>query len=287
MTLKRLLAKLLPENGFLMLRKKYFIFRMKINKPMSEEIFRSVLVDTLEVKKGDTLLVHSSLKFLNVNFSKSKILQILLELVGENGTLIFPAWHFNGRAEDYLKAGLIFDVAHSKSVLGGLSEMARTHPEAVRSIHPTNSIVAVGKNAKEICSGHETSIYPCGKSSPFYKMLKYDAKIVGIGVNSSFLSIAHCVEDVMGNDFPLQARTDETYFGKVKLPDGEIIEVETLAAHKNIQKRNVPGFIKKYIPKQILSDYHLHGSDFFVADANALFNKITELAKQNKTIYNT
>ena len=211
-----------------------------------------------------------------------------MDVTGKDGTLIFPAWHFNCRAEDYLQdENNIFDMKRSPAVLGLLPELARRLPDAHRSIHPINSIVAVGANAKEIVVGHEQSVYPCGVLSPNYKMLAFNAKIVGLGVNANFLSFVHCPEDMMKEAFPVQTRTDRTYFGKVKLSSGEIIHVETLAAHQNIQKRNIPNYLKKYVSKDIYSAYRIRGSDFYVADANALFKRMIELAKQNTTIYNS
>jgi aminoglycoside 3-N-acetyltransferase len=255
---------------------------------MSEDDFRQVLLRRLKVKKGDTLFIHSSINYLNIKFSAFDVLHILIDIVGEDGLLLFPAWHFSDRAEDYLQDGNnVFDVKRSKTVMGLLPELARRYPDAQRSAHPTTSIVAIGKNAAEMTVGHETSIYPCGKSSPFYKMLKYHAKIIGLGVNSNFLSFVHCPEDVMAKDFPFQTRTDRTFFGKVKLPAGELITVETLAAHKNIRERDVPAFLKKHVSKDIFYAYRIHGSEFFIADANALFDRIVELAKKKITIYNT
>jgi aminoglycoside 3-N-acetyltransferase len=286
--IKKIIIHLLPDKKVKTLRRKYRFFRQRLHKPMSEDFFRNLLTQKLGIKKGDTLLIHSSMDFLNIDFSPFLVLDILLDTVGEEGTLIFPAWHFNCRAEDYLqKEDSIFDVARSKAVMGFLPEVTRRKPEAQRSLHPTTSMVAIGKNAKEIISGHEKSIYPCGERSPYYKMLKFNAKIIGIGVNSNFLSFVHCPEDVMKDEFPVQTRTKQVFSGKVKLTTGEIISVETLAAHKNIQKRNVPAWLKKYVPKAIFSAYRIHGSDFFTSDATALFNKAVELAKQNKTIYNS
>ncbi len=129
---------------------------------------------------------------MNIDFSPFKVLQILIDLVGPEGTLIFPAWHFNYRAEDYLKKENIFDVKLSPTVMGLLPELARRHSSAFRSAHPTTSIVAIGKYAKELTEDHEKSIYPCGEMSPYYKMMKYDAIIVGLGVTSHFVSFVHC-----------------------------------------------------------------------------------------------
>jgi aminoglycoside N3'-acetyltransferase len=159
-------------------------------------------------------------------------------------------------------------------------------PGAYRSIHPVNSVIAIGANARKIVSGHEESIYPCGESSPYYKMMRYDAKIIGIGVNTNFLSFVHCPEDIMADGFPVKTRTDKVYNGKVKLSSGEIIEVKTLASHRNIQKRNIPLFIKKHISKEIVSEYKIKGSEFYTANARYLFNRMIELANQGITIYN-
>jgi hypothetical protein len=118
-------------------------------------------------------------------------------------------------------------------------------------------------------------------------MLTYNAKIVGLGVNANFLSFVHCAEDVMKEDFPMQTRTDRTCFGKVRLATGEIINVETLAYHQNIQRQNIPAYLKKNVSSDIYSAYRIQGSDFYVADANALLKRMIELAKQNITIYNS
>jgi aminoglycoside N3'-acetyltransferase len=288
MDIKKIICKMLPANKIKSIRFKYRIIRQKFHKQMSEDFFRNLLVQKLGINEGDTLFIHSSVDFLNVNFSPLQLLKILIDVTGKEGTLIFPAWHISVRAEEYLQnENNIFDVKRSPSVLGFLPELARRLPGAQRSLHPINSIVAIGKNAKEIISGHEQSIYPCGESSPYYKMLKYNAKIIGIGVNSNFLSFLHCPEDIMKDDFPMQTRTDESYIGRVRLSTNEIIHVRTLAAHKNIQKCNVPAFLRKYVPKNIFSAYQIRGSEFFIADANALFHKTIELAKRNIMTYNS
>ena len=286
MGIKKTISEAFPIETVKAMRYKYRRFRQRLYRPVSEAYFRQILVQKIGVKEGDTLFIHSSTDFLNVNFSPLQVLKILMDVTGKEGTLIFPAWHIHGRAEDYLQdENNIFDMKRSPAVLGLLPELARRLPGAQRSVHPINSIVAVGANAKEIVAGHEQSIYPCGVSSPYYKMLAFKAKIVGLGVNANFFSFVHCSEDIMKEAFPVQTRTDRTYFGKVKLASGEIIHVETLAAHQNIQKMNIPAYLKKYVSKDIYTAYRIRGSDFYVADANALLKRMIELAKQNITIY--
>lgn len=286
MKLNKLLYKILPTDVFTKIRIKYYSSIKLIHKPLTEREFVKVLTMKLGIKKGSVVFVHSSFDFLNIDFSPNKLLTLLIDAVGEDGTLIFPAWHFNYRAEDYLKKDLIFDVKKSPTVMGLLPELARRNPKAYRSNHPTTSIVAIGKYAKELIEDHEKSIYPCGELSPYFKMMKYNALIIGIGVKAHFLSFVHCPEDVLQNEFPVRTRMDKVFVGKVKKADTEIIEVKTLVAHSNIAKRDIPAFLKKNIATDIFSSFLVKGNSFYRANSVSLYDKLVGLAKKGQTIYN-
>jgi aminoglycoside 3-N-acetyltransferase len=285
MTLRKLVFKILPVGTFISLRKLYRKGLKTIYKPLSEEEFKYILVDRIGIQKGSVVFIHSSVDALNIDFPVYHLLGILLDTVGENGTLVFPAWHFTYRAEDYLKKGLIFDVQRSPSVLGLLSELARRHPDAERSIHPFNSIVAIGKHAQEIIGEHGNSIYPCDEASPYYKITKFDGIIAGIGVDTNFISFVHCPEDVLKKQFPIKTRLDQVFEAKVKLKDGSLKIIKTLAAHPQIKNNDITGFMKKYIEKSVCRNFTVKGNRFFVAHSKELFNSIVNLSKENKTIY--
>ncbi|NDP22085.1 MAG: AAC(3) family N-acetyltransferase [Paludibacter sp.] len=286
MTLSKLLYNLVPKKVFLQIRQKFYVYRKKMHKPLTVDQMKYVLINKLHVESGNMVFVHSSMDFLNIDFPTHKLLNLLLELVGDEGTLIFPAWHFNYRAEDYLNSDKVFDLQRSPSAMGLLSEFARRNKMAFRSIHPTTSIVAIGKHARELTEDHQNSIYPCGEKSPYYKMMKYDAKIIGLGVTAHFVSFLHCPEDVLNTQFPFKTRTEKVFVGKVKLPDGECIEVKTLAASSNIGNRDIPGFFKKYVSTGMMNSFKFKGNSFYVAFSKPLFDRVVELAKSGITIYN-
>lgn len=285
MNLAKIVYFFLPDKLFSVLRKKFYLYRKKIFKPLSEEEIKDILINKMGVCKGKTVFIHSSMDFLNIDFSPNKLLNILVELVGEEGTLLFPAWHFNYRAKEYLEKDLVFDVQRSPSVMGLLSELARRNKSAFRSANPTSSIVSIGKHAKEIIEEHHDSIYPCGEKSPYYKMLKYDAIIIGLGVTTHFLSFVHCPEDVLKEKFPFKTREEDIYEGKIRDKDGLIAYVKTLVAHNDIKNRDMPKFFRKFISRDILNIFRIKGNDFYVADANALYQRIVELSEKNITIY--
>jgi aminoglycoside 3-N-acetyltransferase len=166
-----------------------------------------------------------------------------------------------------------------------LSEMARRYPGAKRSLHPTNSIVAIGKHAAEITEAHHTDIYPCGEKSPYYLSMQMSGIIVGIGVNANFMSFVHCPEDLLKEQFPVKTRLDTVFEAKVKKEDGSVENVKTLAAHPQIKNNDIIGFLNKYIDKSICRNITIKGNRFFVTHPKELFNKIVELSKENKTIY--
>ena len=285
MFLSRIIFKVFPPEVFIRLRKMYRCGLKKWYAPLSEKEFRKVLTQELLIKEGSIVFIHSSVDNLNISFDTLRLLEILLETVGKSGTLVFPCWHFTYRAEDYLKSGKLFDVRRSPSALGMLSEMARRYPGAHRSLHPTNSIFAIGKHAAEITGEHHLDIYPCGEKSPYYLAMKLGGIIAGIGVNTNFMSFVHCPEDILKAQFPVKTRLDNIFEAKVKKADGTSEIIKTLAAHPQIKHNDINGFLKKYISRKVCRNITIRGNRFFVAQSNELFDAMVELAKEDKTIY--
>ena len=284
--LKGLLYKILTESAFKKLSKKFHVFKKKAYNPLSEDDFKRVLEKECGLVKGDVVFVHSSIDKLNIDFPFYKIIVLLQEVVGETGTLLYPCWHFRERAEEYLKnEENIFDVIKSRSVLGVLSEFARRQKDSHRSEHPINSVVASGKNALDFVKDHNQSIYPCGVRSPYYKLVEAGGKIIGLGERTVSLSFVHCVEDLMKDNFPMVTRNKEVYNAKVKIVNADVITVQTLCAHKNINNRDIPSFISKHIKQSTCREFKVAGNQFFTANATQLFAEMKVLAEAGKTIY--
>lgn len=275
---------ILPKSSFKALSKLYYKYKKSLFKPLSVEEFAKILVE-LGIRKGDVVFIHSSLDKLHLNFPVKDVLHLLEQTVGEEGTLLFPSWSYAGRTEDYIKnPDTLFDVKKSPTYLGLLPELARRKRAAHRSLHPTASVAAIGKYAEELTSEHEQSIYACDEKSPFYKMMSHKAKIIGLGEKTMSLSFLHCVEDVMGKEFPVELYYPHTAAVRVKNSEG-IERVMNVFVHKNEHFNNIPKFIKRNVPKNVCRDLKLKGVNYFNADASQLFEHLTRLAKEGKTIY--
>jgi aminoglycoside 3-N-acetyltransferase len=256
--------------------------------PDSEAEFRRLLTDVLGIRSGSVVFVHSSVDRLNLGFSFLRVLPILQETVGPEGTLLFPCTHVPGRAEDYLRRGEVFDVRHAVTSMGVIPELARRHPDACRSLHPTNSVVALGKHARELTETHGRSIYPCGEDSPYYKIVQHRGLIVGLGVTTAKLSFVHCVEDILRDRFPVPTRTTEVFPARVIDRDGCVRVVPTLAQNRVTEflaPHSIPRFLRRYVAPTVCRDLRAKGVDYFAADAPALYAWLAELASQGVTIY--
>jgi aminoglycoside 3-N-acetyltransferase len=286
MRIADLLYQIIPNQWFRYLSKQYYHLLKKWYKPLDETQFRNLLKIKLDIQKGDTVAVHSSINKLNINFSVYQLLNILLETVGEEGTLLFPSWHYVGRAEVYLKnPDSVFDVENSPTMLGLLSELARRHPNAYRSCHPIASLCAIGKHAEELLSSHHLDIYPCGKESPWYKMLKYNPKIIGIGEKVVSLSFIHCVEESLYEHFPVKTLSDKTLGGRVILKNKEEIIVQTLYANGKVRKKDFVRFAKRYISKKSCKMFQYKRMNFFTCNPVVFLEEMTQLANKGITVY--
>lgn len=276
----------LPKPIFFKLRRVYFFLSNNLHPHISENEFKMILTEKLGIKKGSVVYIHSSIDKLYLKFPYYNVLPLLKDLVGKEGTLLFPNSHIKIRAEEFLKnPDAVFDVKRSVTVRGILAEMARQDENAIRSLHPTNSVVAIGKYAKKLTQFHHDTIYPCGEKSPFYEITKYNGIIVGLGVSVEFLSFVHSVEDVMKEEFPFKTRNDKVYKCKVIDNERNTIEVKTLVAAQGIKNRNVKRFMKVNISQDICKLINYKGIAFFKVDSKRLFEEMVNLAKEGKTIY--
>jgi aminoglycoside 3-N-acetyltransferase len=285
MAIGKNLRRILSPKYFQKIKKLYRKLKWLWYPKLTEEKFKQILINKLGVKKGCVVFLHCSINNLNLSFPFTRVLPIISEIIGEEGTLVSPCWHFNGRAEEYLKKNEVFDIKKHPTVLGAIPEIMRRSKNAQRSLHPTSSVVAIGKYALEIIKDHKNSELPCDEHSPFYKIMNYNGIIIGLGVSTSILTFVHCVEDIMKDKFPIKTRMDEIFEAKVRDQNGEVFVVKTRAAHYRIKYRNNEKYFKKNVPQEICRDIKINGTKYFKANSYELFLKMQQLAHKGKTIY--
>ncbi len=148
-------------------------------------------LQALGVRRGGTLLVHSSLSSLGfVPGGAKTVISALLAAIGPEGTLAMPShtWERSGRGD------FTFELRTTPSCVGAISEAFRTLPGVVRSLHPTHSVAVIGPRARYLIAGHELASTPCGKGTPYAKLIEERCQILFLGVTLDQNTMFHTFE---------------------------------------------------------------------------------------------
>lgn len=160
----------------------------------------------LGVRPGGILLVHSSLSALGyVPGGPTAVLGALRDVSGPEGTLVFPSHSW----EEMEAGGRTFNVTQTRGCVGAIAEAFRHVPGAVRSLHPTHSVAALGPLARELTAGHERAATPCGAGTPYVRALERDCQILFLGIGLEYNTAFHTVEALAKVPYLLYDRPDD------------------------------------------------------------------------------
>jgi len=250
----------------------------------TEEDLLLVLTKICKVRKGDVLFVHSSIANLAINMPPHKIVRLLMELVGPDGTVLMPSYP-KLTSYNFLKSGATWDVRNTPSYSGLPTEIFRRMENTKRSLHPTKSVAVWGALRDGFISEHHQDVRPYSAKSPYFKFVQNNGKAIGVGVSARFLAFAHTIDDYLSDDFPVKVYHDEILPGKVIDYQGNQLIVPTLAHDVKKLRTDAVGFIKKYIPKEKAHSFSYKRRDFFYVDAKTFFDMGLKLARDGITIY--
>lgn len=128
----------------------------------------------LGLKKGDRVIVHSSLSSLGqVQGGAKVVIQALQETVGTTGLVMMP----------YPLGNATITRVFSKS------------PGVVRSFHPTHSVSAWGAENSAFTKDHIKSPTACGRNTPYGRLIAANGYILLLGVDQDRNTILHTVEE--------------------------------------------------------------------------------------------
>lgn len=186
------------------------------------------------VGKGSLIIVHSSYDKLGVTGLKpNEIIAMLRRLIGSEGTLAMPvirSYKDYPKPSDWLKTDFstiecTYDPRRTPVSSGMLPSMLMREKGAVVSLHPLNTMVAVGPLAYDMMEHNleEDKPAPHGPNSSWKFCADHNAIIVAIGVNMvHHLTMTHVAEDCF-EDWPYKDWYNELKFSIV-MPDKTLLK---------------------------------------------------------------
>ncbi len=227
----------------------------------------------LGLPKNNNLLVHSSLRSLgDVPGGAETVVRGLLEALGPDGTLLFPALSYRDVGIEHP----VFDLRNTPCCVGALPEYFRKRPGTIRSIHPTHSVSGVGKNAEWLLGDHFKDTTPCGPRSPFRRLRELGGWILFIGCGISPNTSMHAVEELVEPFYLFTSPVDY----RILLPDGG----ET---RMRVRRHNFSGWTQMYARLDALMDgEHLRkgkilAADCYLMDVRDMWEKALVALKNN------
>jgi aminoglycoside 3-N-acetyltransferase len=166
----------------------------------------------LGLKSGDNIIAHSSLSsFGYVEGGADTVVDALTELLTAEGTLIMPSFNHGAAYEN----GGIFDIKTTPTTNGAVAEAFRRRPGVMRSMNPTHSFAAWGKNAERYTAKHHLAD-SMGEDSPVGMLWKDGGYCLLLGVDYRANTFHHFVETNTGA--PCISKRGEVY--PVRFADG-------------------------------------------------------------------
>ncbi len=152
-------------------------------------------LQSVGIQNGDTIFVHSRVSAFGTRApaDRATFLKILTETleraVGETGTIIMPTFTYSFCNNES------FDIEHSPSTVGVLTDFFRKEPGVFRTRHPIFSVAIKGPLHKQLSIINEDSF---GEKSIFGNLKNQGGKFVFLGAPFSAFTFLHHIEQMYG-----------------------------------------------------------------------------------------
>jgi len=243
----------------------------------NEEDLLTQLKD-MNIDQNGTIIVHSSMKSVgDVEGGADTVLDAFSNFM-KDGLLVFPTHTW----ADVNKNQPKYYVDTSPSHIGILTEKFRKRPNVIRSLHPTHSVAALGKDAKSFTEGNEKFDTPCARGSSWGKLLDRHAKILLVGVDLKRNTFIHGIEEWV--DIPGRV-TDGHEDLITVLPDGTEILVPS-RRHYGLSWSEHYWKVEKILAEKGAIEYgKLGDADVLICDTVKLTDYITEMLKIDPDLF--
>lgn len=275
------------------------VAKMRANTPTITKSELNGALERLGIRKGDVLMLHSSLKSLGyVDGGARTVIDALIEAVGPSGTVVIPTyWQPGGTILATCKIpGYLFDPRRDGTNLGRLPSEFLRYPGIERSIHPTHSVSAFGPAAKYVTEDHHRAPSIFGDGSPWQRCHALNARVLGIGISMGPVTIYHMLEDKLLDKFPLPVRMQETWHLPCKDWDGNSLTVPVAPLDPAFMPRRIdsPGrddlrnyFWDEFMRAGLLHTAPIGAAHAWFIPAQEFYSHLEKLLGEGITIYST
>lgn len=211
------------------------------------------LLEAAEIPRDGVLFMHSAFRGLSARgYRAEAFIEGLIEYMAP-GTLVMPTmtWRVVTPASPW------FDELETASHVGVIPELFRLAYATHRSLHPTHSVAAVGRQAAELTATHHHSDTPCPLTSPYGIARRMDAHVLLLGIGLERCTAIHHAEEMVAPDiYLLPPEMAETYWLRGR--DGSVHEMR-LRRHMRLN-RDFPQFARPLTERRLMRHGEIAGT---------------------------
>lgn len=286
------IKKLLPKPIYQILNSIRRSIKQRKNKRIRNQkiISQKEVLEVLNKLNIDSdVFLHTSLRNIGYEIEGGKkfVAETIMNLVtSRNYTLLCAALPFGSLMKDALEEHPFIDMRTAPNMMGAVNRIITETDGMRRSLHPSHSVVAIGKNADEYTKDHHIDETPFGPNSPYYKLMLNKGKILMFGVTVANMTFTHVVEDLLGNLYPMKVYLDKKYEVTVRGFDGIDYHVKTACHNPDVSNtRKCTSVLPDLIEAAVIKTEKLGLSEVSLLDAIGYIRVVSRLLLQGKSIY--
>ena len=143
------------------------------------------------IKKNDVVTIHCSLRAIGkIENGADGLIDAICKYLSD-GLFLVPTHTWATVNKD----NPFFDVRTSEPCIGTLARIAAFRKDGARSLHPTHSLAAFGKEAARYIRGEENSSTPAPLGGALSRLYERKGKILLIGVGQERNTYLHAVDE--------------------------------------------------------------------------------------------
>lgn len=232
------------------------------------------------IRKTGTLLIHSSMKAVGeVEGGAETVLDAFIEYM-KDGLLLFPTHSWS---ENNLKDS-IYDPKTEPSCVGILTNLFMRREGAIRSMHPTHSVTAMGERAAEYVLRDREVFTPCPRNGCFAGLYDEHAQLLFLGTTLQTNTFIHALEESL--DIPDRINPKPR---KIKLlfENGETKVIDFHSHHSSLG--NVSLNYDKLLPPMldmgIAKEVKIGDALSYVVEVRPMADWVLSLLRQNPQLF--
>jgi aminoglycoside 3-N-acetyltransferase len=236
------------------------------------------LLDAARIPPNGVLFLHSAFRGLAAQgFRAEAFIDGLIDYM-RPGTLVMPTMTWRVVTPEQP----VFDESETASHVGVIPELFRRHYATYRSLHPTHSVAALGRQAAALTATHHLGDTPCGIGSPYGIARGMDAHVLLLGIGLERCTAIHHAEEIAAIDTYLDPPEAAVPF-RLRARDGTA-HAMWLRRHLRLN-RDFPQFSAKLAARGVLRRGDFHGTPWqAVAQAELLDEVIGALHRDPRAI---